>query len=388
MTYGVPPAQDWNALTDEQFRHMVRREFEDNYPQHLRYVAHRMRWHENGSWYLRMAQQGWIAPNWPREYGGMGLDPGKLLIFIEEGERWGIGRFLDLGIQMVGPLLIRWGTDAQRRRFLPGILSCEHRWCQGYSEPGSGSDLASLRTRAELDGAELVINGQKIWTTLAHDATHMFALVRTDPHAKKQEGIGFVLIEMSSPGITVRPIRDFAGHEEFCEVFLDNVRMPMSNVVGELNGGWTVAKSLLGFERIFIGSPKLPEYGIMVLERAIGALGLAADSSVRDRLAQYRIDVLHLGNIYEKFAERARRGEPVGDDVSLLKIWATETFQAILTFAVEICGPEAVSSHSGIGAMVLPTFYRSRPPTIFGGSNEIQRNIIAKNVLGLPSAAA
>jgi alkylation response protein AidB-like acyl-CoA dehydrogenase len=383
MSYGVAQEQDWNALGDEEFRQIVRREFEQSYPQALRYVPHRMCWHENGVWYARMAAKGWIAPNWPLEYGGMGLDPGKLLIFIEEGERWGIGRFLDLGIQMVGPLLFQWGNEEQRRRFLPGILSCEHRWCQGYSEPGSGSDLASLRTRAERRGDELVITGQKIWTTLAHDATHMFALVRTDPAAKKQEGIGFVLLEMTSPGIRVRPIRDFAGHEEFCEVFLDQVTVPLANVVGGLTQGWTVAKSLLGFERIFLGSPKLPEYGLVVLAEAIRAAGLAGDAAVTDRFAQFRMDVLHLSNVYEKFAARVRRGEPLGPDVSLLKIWATETFQAIMSFAVEISGLDGMVA-TGAGALILPTFYRSRPPTIFGGSNEIQRNILAKSVLHLP----
>jgi alkylation response protein AidB-like acyl-CoA dehydrogenase len=383
VRYGVAQEQDWNRLSDDDFRQVVRQEFEQNYPPELRYVGHRMRWHENGVWYRRMAAKGWIAPNWPLEYGGMGLEPAKLLIFIEEGERWGIGRFLDLGIQMVGPLLIQAGTDEQRQRFLPGILGCEHRWCQGYSEPGSGSDLASLRTRAEVHADELVISGQKIWTTLAHDATHMFALVRTDPKAKKQEGIGFVLIDMTSAGIRVRPIRDFAGHEELCEVFLEQVKVPKANVVGGLTQGWTVAKSLLGFERIFLGSPKLPEYGLVVLAGAIRAAGLQDDAAVADRFTQFRMDVLHLSNVYEKFAARVRRGEPLGPDVSLLKIWATETFQAVMSFAVEISG-SAVLAAQGSDALVLPTFYRSRPPTIFGGSNEIQRNIIAKSVLHLP----
>lgn len=385
MAYGVQQETDWNALEDNEFRQIVRAEFEQNYPAELRYCAYRMQWSENGAWYQRMAAKGWIAPNWPNEFGGMGLDPGKLLIFIEEGERWGVGRFLDLGIQMVGPLLIKLGTDEQQKRFLPGILSCENRWCQGYSEPQSGSDLASLGTRAEPDGSDLVINGQKIWTTLAHDATHMFALVRTDSSVKKQAGITFVLIDMSSPGITVRPIVDMAGHTEFCEVFLEDVRVPSANIVGELNSGWTVAKSLLGFERIFIGSPKLPEYGLVVLHQAIENSGLTEDAFVVDKLTQFQLDVLHLGDAYRKFADRARQGDPIGEDVSLLKIWATQTFQQIAEFAVTVAGTDGIIGESELGKVVLPTYYRSKPPTIFAGSNEIQRNIIAKHVLGLPS---
>jgi len=385
MTFGVEQERDWNALSDVEFRRIVRAEFEGNYPEALKNVPYRMRWSENGAWYLRMARKGWIAPNWPLEYGGMGLEPGKLLIFIEEGERCGIGRFLDLGIHMIGPVLIQWGTPEQQKLFLPEILACEQRWCQGYSEPSAGSDLASLRTRATRDGDEFVVNGQKIWTTLADDATHMFALVRTDPGAQKQRGISFLLIDMTTPGIEVRPIRDLAGHEEFCEVFFDNVRVPVMNLVGELNAGWSVTKSLLGFERIFIGSPKLPEYGLVVLERAVAAAGLEADAAVSDQVSQFAMDVLHLRDVYEKFAERMRRREPIGDDVSLLKLWATETYQAIASYALEVAGEPGVLTTPGEpSAEVLSDFYRSRGPTIFAGTNEIQRNILARKVLQLP----
>jgi alkylation response protein AidB-like acyl-CoA dehydrogenase len=389
MIYGVKQEHDWNALTDEAFRQIVRQEFEMHHPAGLRFPPRRLRWSENSAWYLRMAEKGWIAPNWPAEYGGMGLVPAKLLIFLEEQERWGIMRFQDHGILMVGPVLMQFGTEAQRRAYLPKILTCEHIWCQGYSEPNAGSDLASLRTRAVREGDAFVITGQKIWTTLAQDATHMFLLARTDPDAKKQEGISFLLIDMQSPGVTVRPIRDIAGHEEFCEVFLDGVRTPATNLVGDLNRGWTVAKSLLGFERIHVGSPKLPEYGLHVLATVAKARGVANDPVFIDRYTALKLDTEHLAASYQSFADIVVRGEALGPEVSLLKIVATETFQRISELIVETAGP--LGGHLGavaIGDMsadVLAPFYKARPTTIYGGSNEIQRNILARQVLRLPA---
>ena len=388
MSYGVEQDQNWNALPDEAFRAIVSAEVEAHHPAELRYPPRRLRWAENKSWYLRMAAKGWIAPGWPREYGGMGLSPSKLLIFLEEMERWGIARFQDHGILMVGPILMRFGTEAQRRRYLPPILACEEIWCQGYSEPNAGSDLANLHTEARLDGDEFVINGQKTWTTLAHDATHIFVLARTDKAAKKQAGISFLLLALKAPGVSVRTIRDIAGHEEFCEVFFDNVRTPASNLVGELNQGWAVAKSLLGFERIHIGSPKLPEYGLQVLMSVARARGVEHDPLFRDRLAQLQLDVAHLADIYGHFAAAVGRGEPLGPEVSLLKIWATETFQRIADLIIETagdCGGQAgVVEMGGERIELLAPFYKARPSSIYGGSNEIQRNILARQVLNLP----
>lgn len=386
--YGVPQQQDWNALSDAEFRRIVRTEFEAHYPAHLRYPPRRLRWSENRDWYLRMAEKGWIAPNWPADYGGMGLSVQKLLIFQEEAERWGIARYQDHGTLMLGPVLMKWGTEEQRRKYLPDVLACKAIWCQGYSEPGSGSDLASLKTKAVRDGDEFVITGQKIWTTLAQDATHMFVLVRTDPDAKKQEGISFMLLDMAQKGVTVRPIRDIAGHEEFCEVFLDEARTPVSNLVGELNKGWTVAKSLLGFERIHIGSPKMPEYGLTVLERVAQAQGVWDDPVFREKYVALKLDVAHLTDAYNHFTGIVVRGEQLGQDVSYLKIWASESFQRIADLVVETAGPfAAIKDEVGIGNAeidVLASFYKARPPTIYGGTNEIQRTIIAQQVLGLP----
>jgi alkylation response protein AidB-like acyl-CoA dehydrogenase len=387
--YGIAQERDWNALDNSAFRKIVRTEFQENYPSELRFPPNRLSFKVLGPWYRRMSQKGWIAPSWPADFGGMGLEPRKVLIFQEEVERWGVARFQDHGILMVGPVLIKWGTEEQRRRFLPAILSCEHIWCQGYSEPGSGSDLASLQTRAVREGDEFVINGQKIWTTMAHDASHIFVLARTDPEAKKQEGISFLLVDMDQPGITVRPIRDMSGHAEFCEVFFDDVRTPAENLIGELNKGWTVAKSLLGFERIHIGSPKLPEYAMEILETVASARGVIEDPVFRDRFVRLQLDVEHLADSYEHFASIVARGEALGPDVSMLKVFATEVFQEIADLIIETAGPlSAIKGLAKIGNVdinVLAPYYKARPATIYGGSNEIQRNILSKQVLGLPS---
>jgi alkylation response protein AidB-like acyl-CoA dehydrogenase len=342
-----------------------------------------------------MSAKGWIAPAWPRELGGMGLTADKLLIFLEEQERWGIARYQDHGVLMIGPILMRYGTEEQRSRFLPAILACDNIWAQGYSEPDAGSDLASLRTRAELQedasGRYYLVNGQKIWTTLAHDATHLFLLARTDPAVKKQEGISLLLTPIDAEGIRVRPIRDISGHEDFCEVFLDDVRIDAENLVGEENKGWSIAKSLLGFERVSLGSPKFCEYGLQMLLRVARLSGSDDDPVFRDKLAALQLDVAHLADAYAEFAATLVRGETLGSEVSLLKIWSTETVQRIADLAYETAGPVG----GFVGRIVpddaatdlLGAWYKARPTTIYGGSNEIQRNIIAKQVLSLPSAS-
>jgi alkylation response protein AidB-like acyl-CoA dehydrogenase len=380
---------DWNALETDVFRATVREFFEQHYPAELRYPKRRLRWSEIRDWTLTLARQGWLAPSWPTRYGGMGLAPEKLIAFIEEQERHGVGRAPDMGVTMVGPLLIQHGSEAQRAHYLPLILSCENIWCQGYSEPGSGSDLASLRTEAVLDGEHFVVNGQKTWTTLAQDASHIFLLVRTDKGAKKQEGISFLLADMKSPGITVRPIRNIAGHEDFCEVFLENVRVPRANLVGELNRGWTIAKALLGFERIFLGSPKQSQYALARVREAGERLGLLDDAVFVDRYTQLAFDVADLGTLYARFVDQVKRGEPLGQDVSMLKIFATETYSRLANLLVEVAGasgatPGDIELDTG-QIDVLTTFYNARPATIYGGSNEIQRNILAASVLQLPA---
>ena len=380
---------DWNALRTEDFRLLVRKFFEENYPAELRYPKQRLRWDEIRHWTLKLSAQGWLAPSWPARFGGMGLAPDKLITFIEEQERHGVARAPDMGITMVGPLLIQHGSDEQRAHYLPRILSCENIWCQGYSEPNSGSDLASLRTEAVADGEDFIVNGQKTWTTLAQDATHIFLLVRTDKAAKKQEGISFLLVDMKTPGITVRPIRNIAGHEDFCEVFFENVRVPRSQRVGELNKGWTIAKALLGFERIFLGSPKQSQYALARVREAAEQLGLFDDPVFTDRYTQLSLDVADLATLYARFVEQVKRGEALGPDVSMLKIFATETYSRLANLLVDIAGSSGGTpgdidlEHGHID--VLTTFYNARPATIYGGSNEVQRNILARSVLQLPA---
>lgn len=381
---------DWNAMSDEAFRAEARAFFENEFPAEFKFLPRRMRWSECRGWYLKLSKKGWIAPNWPREHGGMGLSPSKLLIYFEETERAGVGRMPDQGITMVGPTLIRFGNDAQRAHYLPKIIAGDATWCQGYSEPNAGSDLASLRTEAVLDGNDYVINGSKIWTSMAHDATNIYVLVRTDKQAKKkQEGISFLLVDMKTPGITLRTIRNIAGHEEFCQVFFDNVRTPKENLVGELHKGWTIAKGLLGFERLNIGSPRRPLQAMEKLEALAQARGLLADPAFAERLTQLKLDLADLGSLYGRYVDKARRGEAMGPDVSMLKVWSMDTYQRLSELLIDAAGEYgAVEGEVAFGDAaidVLSPFYNSRPGTIYGGSNEIQRNILAKYVLNLPS---
>ncbi len=383
------PLSEMNARSDADFRAELREFFESSYPDELRHQLRRFRWSEIRDWMHTLHQKGWIAPNWPLEYGGMGLDASKLVIFMEEQERAGVGRAPDMGVVNVGPLLIKFGSPEQKQTYLPKILTFEHIWCQGYSEPNTGSDLASLQMRAELEGDEFVVNGQKMWTTLAQDATHMFALVRTDPSVKKQEGISFLLIDLRVAGVTICPIRNLAGHEEFCQVFLDNVRVPRSNLVGEINKGWSLAKALLGFERIFTGSPKRCQYVLGRLELTARQRGLFNDQGFVDRFAQVSADVADLSAAYRRYVEVVRRGGTLGSEVSMLKIWATETLQRIADLMFESSAEySSIPGDHDMGGekvdLVSP-FFTARWVTIGAGSSEIQRNVIARNVLALPS---
>lgn len=382
-------APDWNALDDDAFRRAAAAFFAQHVPAHLRFLSRRPRWAEVKDWYLTMSRHGWLVPAWPAEHGGMGLGPSKVLVYMEELERSGAPRVMDQGLMNLGPVLIARGTPEQRARFLPKILSGEHTWCQGYSEPNAGSDLASLRTEARIEGDDFVINGQKIWTSVAFDATHMFALVRTDKTVKKQAGISFVMIDLRQPGVTVRPIRNIAGHEELCEVFLDDVRTPLANLVGELNDGWQVAKTLLGFERVWSGSPRQSTLALLRLEKLARATGKMADPVFRDRFAQITMDVLDAASAYERFAQIMRTGGSFGFEVSMLKIWATETCQRVTELMVEAAGDLGALGGevdvAGVEMDVLYPFLDCRAFTIYGGSSQVQRNILAKNVLDLPS---
>ncbi len=379
--------QDLNELPDDDFRMHVRQWIEANYPPEIRNPPKRLHYKDTKPWYQMLSRKGWLCPGWPKQFGGMDLSPGKQLIFMEEKERHGCARSNDMGITMLGPLLIRYGTKEQQDFYLPKILTGEHIWCQGYSEPNAGSDLASLRTEAVLDGDEWVVNGQKIWTSMAMDANWIFLLVRTDKQAKKQDGISFLLVPMDSPGITVRPIRNIDMGDEFCETFFDEVRVPKDNLVGEINKGWTMAKNLLGFERIGSGSPRQSAYALSRLRLLAERMGVSDEEWFQDRYTRLRLDLEDHKSLYNEFVARVYRGEALGPDVSMLKINQTELYQRITETMLEVAGEHGgwfgeLDGNRELNPAGL--FIQSRPSTIYAGSNEIQRNILAKNVLELP----
>ncbi|MEX1214692.1 acyl-CoA dehydrogenase family protein [Saccharospirillum sp.] len=379
---------DYNSMSDKEFRQTVCNFVEENYPALPRYALSRLHWEEVKPWYLTLAEKGWICPTWPREHGGMGLTAGKHLIMIEEFERFGCARVNDIGPVMLGPLLLKYGTDAQKGHFLPKILSGEHVWAQGYSEPGAGSDLAAVRCEAVLDGDDWVINGQKTWITLGMDANWIFILARTDKTVKKQAGISFLLVPMDAKGITVRPILNLELEAEFCEVFFDNVRVPADHIVGSANEGWTAAKALLGHERVFIGAPRLSASAMGRLKRIAQRAGFWEDPVFRDRYVALQCDVMDLSDLFETYVDKLRDGEAIGADVSMLKIFQSELYQRISELILEVAAEE-----SGLRAPpeddrrlhAASTYLSARPTTIFGGSTEIMRNVLSKAILDLPS---
>lgn len=380
------PHQDLNPLSDEDFRATVRAWVEKNYPPELRNPQRRLHIGEGRVWYQKLSEQGWLTPNWPREHGGMGLTPAKHLILVEEFERHGVARLPDQGMTMVGPLLIRNGTDAQRAYHLPRIQSGEIIWCQGYSEPNSGSDLASLRTTAVREGDEWVLNGQKIWTTLGTDGDWIFVLARTDMSAPQQKGISFFIMPVKTPGIEVRPIINLDRHDEFCEVFFRDVRIPADSIVGGLNQGWTIAKNLLSFERIFLGSPYMATGALDHLERLAAHLGRSGEPEIKALLNGLRMELEDHKSFYTAFADQVRRGEALGPDVSMLKINLSGLYQKITDHMMEIAGEHGALSEPLSGDRSLypsSAFIQARPHSIYGGTSEIQKNIVAKQVLGL-----
>jgi alkylation response protein AidB-like acyl-CoA dehydrogenase len=351
-------------------------------------------------WLERMAERGWTAPTWPREYGGGGLPAARAKILSQELARLRMPvPLIGFGLTMIGPTLLQFGTEEQRREHLPRICRGEIRWCQGYSEPDAGSDLASLQTRAARDGDHFVVSGTKVWTSYADECDWIFALVRTDPGAKKQEGITFLLIDMETPGVSVRPIRLISGSSPFCETHFENVRVPVRNVIGQVNGGWTVAKALLGHERSMIadafGATRRrdgPSAGGMVelARRALGeAEGRIADPVARDAIAQNEMDSRCFLLTLQRTRDAAKAGHRPGPETSIFKVYGTELNQRRCDLEVRIAGPEALGWEEGAGFDAEAVgrtrdWLRSRGNSIEGGTSEIQLNIIAKRVLGLP----
>ncbi len=354
-------------------------------------------------WHRTLYEQGWAAPSWPAEYGGTGWTPTQKHIFNEEFARANAPRLQAFGISMVGPVIYTFGNDEQKAQHLPGILSGDVWWCQGYSEPGSGSDLASLRTSAVLDGDEYVVNGHKIWTTNAHMADWIFCLVRTKSDGKAQEGISFLLIDMKTPGIEVRPIISLDDQHHLNEVFLTDVRVPASNRVGEENKGWTYAKFLLVNERTGIaGVPESKKRierlrAMSAKERDGDGATLADDPGFQRKIAEVEVKLTSLEYANLRILSDMAKGESAGQASSILKVVGTEVQQALTELAVEALAYYAGPSHrldilgqtneEMIGPehslMPMSDYMYLRASSIYGGSNEIQRNVIAKGVLGL-----
>jgi alkylation response protein AidB-like acyl-CoA dehydrogenase len=350
---------------------------------------------ETVRWHQALHRRGWGGPNWPPEFGGTGWDPVRRFIFEEESAAAGAPRLLPFGLKMVGPVIMRFGNAAQQARFLPRILTCEDWWAQGYSEPGSGSDLASLKTRAERKGDRYLVNGQKTWITLAQYADWIFCLVRTDPAAKKQAGISFLLIDMKTPGVTVRPIRLLDGSHEVNEVWFEDVEVPLENRVGEENSGWTYAKFLLGHERNNIAGVGGSKRELLRLKRIAAqerknGRPLIEDPAFAAKIALVEIDLmaLEITNLRVLAADAERRAP--GAEASLLKIKGSEIQQAMAELMMQAVGPYALPLHrTGVAtgppyaAPLSAAYLNMRKTSIYSGSNEIQRNIIAQTILGL-----
>ncbi len=347
-------------------------------------------------WHRILADKGWIAPAWPREWGGTDWTPVQRYLFEEECAFAGAPPIVPFGVSMCAPVLLQFGTEAQKQRFLPRIYRADDFWCQGYSEPGSGSDLASLKMRAQRRGDRYVLDGQKIWTTLAHFADWIFCLVRTDTSSsRRQEGISFLLVDMKTPGITVRPLILLDEGHEVNEVFFDAVEVPVENLVHRENEGWTVAKYLLGHERLNtgrIGASKRELARLKEVAAATTANGkpLIDDLRFRDRLSRVEIELMALEITNLRFVDEMRRTGRIGPEVSMLKIRGTEIQQALTELRMQAAGPFAqmfrALDYEGFDertAAVAPRYFNFRKTSIYAGSNEIQRNIIAKAALGL-----
>ena len=385
---------------EEQFRQELRSWLQTNLPpgwgSTFRMPKGKERIEFLRSWQRKLHEGGYLGLSWPKEYGGRGASMIELAIFNEEMAKVGApGPLNALGLSMAGPTIIVHGTEEQKKRYLPKILNCEEIWCQGFSEPGSGSDVASIRTRADLRGDEFIVNGQKVWTSLAQISDWCMLLVRTDPDAPKHRGMSYILVDMKSSGITVRPLRQMTGESEFNEVFFEDVRIPRANLVGELNNGWGVALTTLMNERgtASFGTQarfKIIYDSLVGLARKSLVNGRAAtqDSDIRQQLAQHLIDVELLKlNCFRNFTRLLRGGTP-GPEGSILKLWWSELNQRMQETAMTLQGSYGQLLRDSLwaveGGRWQYNFLRSKANTIEAGTSEIQRNIIAERVLRMP----
>ena len=392
---------DFNYTTEDQaFRTEVRAWLEANKkfappPSNIMADEGEGDWEARVNWHKRLNEGGWVAVNWPKEYGGRGATVMQRLIYREELSRLGLNEpMIGMGINLLGPTLIHWGTEEQKRNHIPKILKGDEVWCQGYSEPGAGSDLASVQTRAVDDGDDFVVNGQKTWTSIAQHADMIFALVRTDPAAPKHKGISYLLIDMHSPGVTVRPLVQMTGGKGFNEVFFEDVRVPKKNIVGERNNGWQVAMTTLMFERGGGGGEGLmgEVYELARLAKRIPRSGDGStawdDSSVRQKVAEFAAEAQALRYTGYRQLTRQLKGLPPGPEGSMMKLCGTELALKIAIYAMELLGPYSQLEFNAPFAVDKGKWsfrmLAARGPTIYAGTNQIQHNIIGERVLGLP----
>jgi alkylation response protein AidB-like acyl-CoA dehydrogenase len=382
---------------EEAFRERVRDWLAHNRPValHQRGVVDGKTWVQRAQqWQRKLYEAGYLALSWPKEYGGQALDPMRQAIVSEELMRANVpGVIGSNSLSMLGPTLITWGTEEQKRRYLPKILTGEEIWCQGYSEPGAGSDLASLRTRAQLSGDEFVVNGQKVWTSGAHIADMMFGLFRTNPDAPKHKGISYLLVDMKSPGITVRPLVQMNGEADFCEVFFENVRVPRANLVGELNEGWKVANTTMVHERNWLGSSPQRLFD-KLMERARelrrGGVALISNQLYRHRLADMQIDVEAMRLHALRLLSNAIHQRPGGVENMVAKLVGTELHHRMALTAMDMLGDYGTLGRGEPSAfdrgVWSATWFGSIARMFGGGTSEIQKNVIAERGLGMPKS--
>ncbi len=389
------------SFTPEQiaFRQEVREWIQSAMPKDLRAKADVDGNFDNAEvmqWHKVLAKKGWVAPHWPEQFGGPGWDATKRFIFSEEIELSGAPALSPFGLAMVGPLIMQFGSDWQKERFLPKILAGEEVWCQGYSEPNAGSDLASLATSATQDGDHYILNGQKTWTTYAQYADWIFVLARTNPDVKKQAGISFFLVDMKSDGVTAKPFLTTGNTPAFCETWFENVRVPAKQLVGEPNMGWTYAKALLGHERTLVAAVGISTRAILRIKRIAAETSEAGRSLLdhpgfRAKIArlEMKLESLRMAN-YRALAS-AQLGHAPGPEASILKLRGTEIQQECFDLMMEVMGENSLAWFNEPGVIpprqqwVASTFNYVRAASIYAGSNEIQKNIIAKLILGLPT---
>ncbi|HET9645015.1 MAG TPA: acyl-CoA dehydrogenase family protein [Burkholderiaceae bacterium] len=389
------------TFTPEQiaFRELIRQWVAENLPRDISHKVHhalRLSKDDLQRWAKILGKKGWHGYGWPREFGGPGWDAVQRHLFEEECALAGAPRVVPFGPVMVAPVIMAFGSPEQQKRHLPGIMSGEVWWCQGYSEPGSGSDLASLKTRAERQGDKYIVNGQKTWNTLGQYADWIFCLVRTSTEGKPQTGISFLLIDMKSPGITIRPIITLDGEHEVNEVFFDNVEVPVEGLIGEENKGWTYAKYLLAHERTNIADVNRAKRELERLKRIAKTEGVYEDGRFRDQIALLEVDIVALEMMVLRVLSAEQGGRKQLDVAGLLKIRGSEIQQRYTELMMLAAGPyslpfipEAMEAgwqgDSVAAAWLAPlasTYFNCRKTTIYGGSNEVQRNIVAQAVLG------